>query len=66
MEGIQEPTSKLARISLKFKQILQPSGDVNEKRIRRRKAMVQLLTRRLTLIKLVSSFSACGYNIQWF
>jgi glycosylphosphatidylinositol transamidase len=45
----------LGRIVLRFKQMLQPSGDVNEKRLRRRKAMVQLLARRLTLIKLVSS-----------
>jgi hypothetical protein len=57
MDGIQEP--KLKRIFLRFKQILQPSEDVNEKRIRRRKNMVQLLTRRLTLIKSVSSFLAC-------
>ena len=62
MEGIQQPTSKLKRIFLRCRQILQPSGDVNEKRIRRRKAMVQLLTRRLTLIKSVSSFLVCGYN----
>ena len=66
MEGIQEPTSKLERIVLRIKQMLrlQPSVGANEKRVRRRKALVQLLTRRLTLIKLVSSFPACGYNIQ--
>ena len=63
MEGIQEPTSKLKRIFLKIKQKLRPhpSGDdASEKRIRRRKALVQLLTRRLTLIKLVPSFPASG------
>ena len=62
MEAIQEPTSHLKRIFLKFKQKLRlpPSGDANEKRIRRRKALVQLLTRRLTIIKLVSSFPVCG------
>lgn len=68
MEEIQEPTSKLKRVFLIFKQKLrpQPSGDANEERIRRRKALVQLLTRRLTAIKLVSSlsFPACGYNTQ--
>ena len=64
MEGIQEPTSRLNRIVLRFKQILKPSGNDNEKRIRRRNAMVQLLTSRLTLIKLVSFFPACEYNIQ--
>lgn len=53
MEAIPEPTSKLKRIFLRFKKILQPSGDINKKRILRRKAIVRFLTHRLTLIKLV-------------
>ena len=67
MERVQEPTSKLKRVFLKIKQKLrsQLSGDASENRIRRRKALVQLLTRRLTLIKLVSSFRHVNYNIQW-
>ena len=39
------------RVLLKVKEIVRPSGDVNEKRIRRRKKLVDLIIRRLTFVK---------------
>ncbi|KAF8163462.1 Gaa1-domain-containing protein [Crassisporium funariophilum] len=59
MEAIPPP-SKLRQILARVKEKLSPPGNVNQNRIRRRQAMVNHLTRRLTLIK--TALFVVGYS----
>ncbi|CAA7271557.1 unnamed protein product [Cyclocybe aegerita] len=51
MDGAERPLSKWKQPLLKLRDRLRPSGDVNLKRLQRKRALFALLTRRLWLIK---------------
>jgi len=51
---VPEP-SRVKKIVLKLRQLVRPSGNVHEKRLRRKMKLVDLITRRLTFIKCVYS-----------
>ena len=55
MDGADNLIPRWRRILLRVKGIIFSSGDVNEKRIRRRKKLVDIITRRLTFVKWAAS-----------
>ncbi|KAF8969844.1 Gaa1-like protein [Flammula alnicola] len=51
MDNPENSLPRWKRTLSRLKQIARPSGDVNEKRIRRKKKLVDIIIRRLTVIK---------------